>query len=273
MGSRQHTAGLREVNGARLHVEEDGAGPPVVLVHGFALDARMWEDQVGPLAARYRVTRHDARGFGRSSVPGTAPYAHTDDLAALVRQFGTGPAVIVGLSMGGAIALDFALDHPDLTRALVLIDAVVGGFVSPPAWDAEVTPVWQAARSSGVAAARPIWLGLSLFTHARRHPAAAARLQQMTDDYSGWHWVNHDPHRAADPPALHRLEQITAPTLVLVGEHDLPDFHAAARQVQARVAGARLEIVPAAGHMANMEAPEVVNRHLLAFLDGLPPLQ
>ena len=80
------TTGTLAHNGGDLHWEAAGAGQPVVLVHGFSLDRRMWDDQFAPLAEHFRVVRYDLRGFGKSSVP-NGPYSHVDDLAALVRRF------------------------------------------------------------------------------------------------------------------------------------------------------------------------------------------
>jgi pimeloyl-ACP methyl ester carboxylesterase len=117
-----------------------------------------------------------------------------------------------------------------------------------------------------VAAAKEHWLNDELFAPARQQPTVSARLRQMVSDYSGWHWVNHDPGSWADVPAIQRLDQLRLPTLILVGERDLPDFHRAASLIQTQAANARLVVLPGMGHMSNMEAPEAFNAMVLRFL-------
>lgn len=254
------------VNGTRLYYEVAGDGPPVALVHGFTLDTRMWDDQFLPLAERYRVVRYDARGFGRSDLPTGEPYGHQDDLRALLDHLGIGAAAVIGLSMGGGIAADYALAYPDRATALVLIDAAIGGHRWSAEWDAAVGPVWRGAREEGIPVAKGRWLALDLFAPANEQSAVGARLGEMVGDYSGWHWVNRDPGRGVKPPAMERLGELIAPTLAIVGERDLPDFHAIAARLGEGAPLARVVTVPGAGHMANMEDPAAVNRLLLDFL-------
>ena len=105
-----------------------------------------------------------------------------------------------------------------------------------------------------------------MFDSARRQPAVAAQLDRMIDAYSGWHWVNQDPARQGQPPAFACLELVDVPTLILVGERDVPDFRAVSDVLATRIPGARQVILPGVGHMANMEAPGRFNQ---AVLDGL----
>ena len=254
------------INGARLYYEVAGDGAPVVLVHGFTLDTRMWDDQFLPLAEHYRVVRYDVRGFGRSDLPTDTPYAHYDDLRGLLDHLGISAAAVIGLSMGGGIAADFALAHPDLTRALVLIDAALGGHAWSDEWQERWKPVSAGARQGGIAVGKERWLAHGLFAPANEQPAVGARLAAIVADYSGWHWVNRNPIRSLEPPAIDRLGEIAAPTLAIVGERDLADFHAIAANLREQAPQAQIVVVPGVGHMANMEAPEEVNRHLLAFL-------
>jgi pimeloyl-ACP methyl ester carboxylesterase len=122
-----------QVPGGELYFEVEGAGIPVVLVHGLALDARMWDDQVPALAGVATVVRYDLRGFGRSSRDASTPYSHAGDLWLLLDHLGVGEAVLVGLSMGGRIVVQAALVAPERVRALVLLDAVLDGVP----WDPE----------------------------------------------------------------------------------------------------------------------------------------
>jgi len=263
----QRRAGFAEVNGTRLYYEVAGSGEPVVLVHAFTLDTRMWDDQFEVLARDFRVIRYDARGFGKSAAPNPGePYSNAEDLAALLEQLDARRAHVVGLSMGGRFALDYAVTYPDGPRSLVVIDGVIGGWQWSREWIAAYAPIVEAGRRRDVAQAKSLWLGLALFAPARARAPVGARLKQMVDDYSGWHFVNQNPERAVSPPAVGRLGAIRAPTLVVVGELDLPDFQRMSERLEHDIPGARRATIPGAGHFANMEAPDGVTRALREFL-------
>ncbi|HLB16079.1 MAG TPA: alpha/beta fold hydrolase [Burkholderiales bacterium] len=263
----QRRTGFAEVNGTRLYYEVAGSGEPVVLVHAFTLDTRMWDDQFEVLARDFRVIRYDARGFGKSAAPNPGePYSNAEDLAALLDRLDARRAHVVGLSMGGRFALDYAVTYPDGPRSLVVIDGVIGGWQWSREWIAAYAPIVEAGRRRDVAQAKSLWLGLALFAPARARAPVGARLKQMVDDYSGWHFVNQNPERAVSPPAVGRLGAIRAPTLVVVGELDLPDFQRMSERLEHDIPGARRATIPGAGHFANMEAPDGVTRALREFL-------
>ena len=122
-------SGFADVNDASIYYEIAGKGDPLVLVHGFTLDTRMWDDQLSEFSKRYRVIRYDARGFGKSSVPEEGkPYSHAKDLKGLLDRLNVRKASVIGLSMGGSIAINFALEYPDYVSSLIPVDAVLGGF-------------------------------------------------------------------------------------------------------------------------------------------------
>jgi pimeloyl-ACP methyl ester carboxylesterase len=261
------------VNGTRLYVETAGSGDPVVLIPGFTLDTRMWDDQFVPLAERLRVIRYDLRGFGRSALPSGEAYSHVDDLQALLDRLEVPQATLVGLSKGGAVAIEFALTHPQRTRALVLIDTVLPGFAWSPELSARDGLVWQRAAEGGIPAAKESWLTHPLFVPAQSQPAVAARIKQIVDDYSGWHFVNSNPERGLDPPAARRLGELGMPVLAMAGELDVPDFRQITDLVCQQVPQARKRILSGVGHMSNMEAPEQVTAEILAFFeDSLSPI-
>src|SRR5882724_5696096 len=152
--------GFVDVDEGRLHYRVDGDGNPIVFLHGFGLDARMWDGEVESFAPEHAVVRYDLRGFGRSSLP-TAPFTHVADLRTLMEQLGLARAHVVGLSMGGGVAIDFALTPPEMVRSLVLVDTIVGGFK----WqenNEDMGAAWAAAKTGGLAAARAAWLGSPL---------------------------------------------------------------------------------------------------------------
>lgn len=261
----QKQDGFADVNGTRLYYETTGSGHPLVLIHGFTLDTRMWDDQFDVFAEQYQVMRYDLRGFGKSALPTTAPYTHHDDLRALMEHLGITHAHIMGLSLGGAVAVDFAVSYPEATASLIPVDAaLIGGYE----W-IEGRPsagIREQAHHAGLEAAKTFWLNHPLFAPAQEKPTVAARLVQIVETYSGWHMVNDDPVRVPEPPAIERLGTLRMPTLIIVGERDLFDFRCVADIMEERIARAKKVVMPGVGHMSNMENPEQFNEVVLEFL-------
>jgi 3-oxoadipate enol-lactonase len=156
------------VPGGELHYEAESDGVAVVLVHGLALDARMWDDQVPALKETARVVRYDLRGFGRSTRDADTPYSHADDLWLLLDHLGIDTAVLVGLSMGGRIVLEATLAAPQRVRALVLLDAVLDGVAWDPNSKRGIQAVGKALRRGGLEEAKAAWLSHGFFVPAQR---------------------------------------------------------------------------------------------------------
>jgi pimeloyl-ACP methyl ester carboxylesterase len=218
------------------------------------------------LRSKYRVIRYDSRGYGRSASPSNKKYSHTDDLKALLKYLEVSSAHLVGLSMGGLIALDFALAWPETVSSLVTVDAVLGGYHWNEAGDL-IRSVHRTALKHGIEAAKDLWLGSELFAPAMERDKVASRIRSMVKDYSGWHWLNRAPIRGNEPVAIDRLHQILCPTLVVVGQRDTADFHTIAEILRKEIPEARKTILPRAGHMANMEESEKFNEVLMEFLE------
>jgi pimeloyl-ACP methyl ester carboxylesterase len=260
--------GFAPTNGTSLYYEITGSGDPVVLLHGFSFNHRMWDDQADALSERYMVVRYDLRGFGRSA-PSEERYAHADDLKALLDHLAIGRTALMGLSLGGGAAINFSVIHPERVRALIVVDPSLGGFPWSEEFVTAQRELAATAREGGVEAARKRWLSIPIFTHTLANPAAAPRLRALVEDYSGWHWINPDPGRPFSPPAIERLGEITAPALVIVGELDTLDFQRIADTLAQSIPNARKEVLPGAGHMANLERPERFNELVLDFLNDV----
>jgi 3-oxoadipate enol-lactonase len=258
---------LMRDDGGWLHYAAAGDGEPVVFIHGFGLDAGMWDPQWQSFAQRHRVIRYDMRGYGGSSLP-EKPYSHVDDVLALIHSQGIAPVHVVGLSLGGRVALRLAAQQPSAVRSLTLADPALDGH----AWSADWLQRWRkmtdAAKRGDLAAAKKLWREHILFTPANSQPAVADSLRAMIDRYSGWHLLYPDPGTAPARPVAEMLPSIAVPTLVLVGELDLPDFQAIARRLDKAMPRAELRTIAGVGHMSNMEAPRVFNELVLGFLSG-----
>jgi pimeloyl-ACP methyl ester carboxylesterase len=261
--------GFAEVNGTRLYYEIVGRGHPIVLVHGFSSNVKNWDNQLEVFAKHFKVMRYDMCGFGKSALPTVGKeYSHTKDLKALLNQLGIDHACIVGSSMGGFIALDFTLEYPEMTKALILVSSGLGGFEG---WSKTHLEHWHAiqkeAKEKGAEAAKDLLTETPSFRKlAREKPNVALRYKQVISEYSGWHFVNIDPCRYIDPPAIERLQEISVPTLIIVGENDSQDFHRIATILDKKIQNSKSIIIKGAGHIPQISNPSEFNEAVLSFL-------
>jgi pimeloyl-ACP methyl ester carboxylesterase len=255
-----------DLDGVKIYYKREGQGAPVIFLHGFGLDCRLWQPQTGAFSKTYEVICFDLRGFGKSNITRVEPYCHHDDLKKLMKALGLPYAVLVGASLGGAVALDFTLENPEMVTRLVLVDSTVNGYPYTGVmrlWNKEA---WKLANSSGVESARLLWKQHPLFAPMAEHQTTWEMFCRMLDDYPGWHWNHRDPATKLDPPSLERLNEIFIPSLVIVGERDLPDFQEMADYLAAGLQNARKVILPEVGHLPNLEAAEAFNNIVLDFL-------
>ncbi|MFF8784427.1 alpha/beta fold hydrolase [Streptomyces sp. NPDC015125] len=253
----------------RLAYRDVGAGRPLVLLHGGFLDHGMWDDQIPVLAPDYRVIAPDARGHGGSS-NASKPFRQADDLAALLRHLDVGPAVLVGLSMGGGIAVDTALEHPDLVSALV----VSGVGTSEPAfqdpWVHEILAEQARALAAGNAEA---WV--EAFTRGAAGPhrtlddvdqEVVRRVRVMTRRTVAKHTGTEPVHLVPVTDTWERAAKITVPVLAVNGSIDSDDHIGMAERLVRSVANGRATAVEGTAHYPNMERPDTFNEILGRFL-------
>jgi 3-oxoadipate enol-lactonase len=260
-----HSLRLSRADGGWLHYTTAGDGDPVVLIHGFGLDLSMWDPQWLAFARRHRVIRYDLRGFGGSSLP-EGPYSHVEDLLALIDFLGTRPVHLVGLSLGGRVALRVAAQEPMAVRSLTLVDPALDGHTWTADWLQRWRKMTDAARRGDLGSAKKLWREHILFAPANTQPPVAEALRAMIDRYSGWHLSHPDPGSDPAVPVAESLAGISIPTLIMVGELDLPDFQAIARRLARDLGRAELRTIAGSGHMSNMEAPKLFNDLVLEFL-------
>lgn len=234
--------------------------PPVVLLHGLGTDRRIWLYQIPALCARLPVVAVDLRGHGRSSAP-DGEWTIADlarDVVRLLRHLGAEQAHLVGLSMGGMVAQQFALDYPYATASLVLADTCA--HVAPEA--AQAALEFIATHSMREIAETRITTGFSDAVDPRllRHLIEQVAL----NDHAAYQRAARAVF-AFDVAA--RLGEIAAPTLVLLGEADRTFPHPWMTALAERIRGARLVRLPGAGHLSNLERPQEFTRAVLEHLD------
>lgn len=255
---------------AELIGEMHGQGRTLVFLHAGVGDRRMWRAQVEALSPRARTVTYDRRGFGDTR-PHDEPYAHTDDLLAVLQHVGAERATLVGCSQGGKIALDFALAHPERVEALVLIAPAIGGAPAPETFPEAVETLLEeleAAEESGDvdrlnAVEARVWLD-GVLGHEGR---VTGELRDLFLDMNGvaLHAPQIGTERPADP-AWPRLAEIAVPTLVVIGDLDFPHVQERCARLPSLLGDARLVVMSGAAHLPSFERSAEFQGHLGAFL-------
>ncbi len=257
----------------KLYYEMQGAGEPLIFVHGHSLDSRMWREQVAAFADRYRVVTYDARGYGRSSKQREdLLFTHCDDLVTLMDALGIEKAHLVGLSMGGFIVGDLLAMYPERALTATLCEGHIRSTpsINHPMTDAERQEKQRsidAVHAEGMEAYKARW-----FANLMHGGSAAERMREplweMVDAWDGWQATHHEVHcyYAREAMDTLRSRQPLVPTLFIEGHR--PNREAPRPSEMMRyLPNSRMVVVPDCGHMVNMERPEVFNRELCRFLE------
>jgi 3-oxoadipate enol-lactonase len=257
------------LNGIELAYDEVGEGPPLLLLHAGIVDRRMWDDVVPAFAERFRVVRCDLRGYGETPLP-AGPFSYAADAAGLLDALGVEGAHVVGVSLGGHVALDLALAHPSSVDRLVLAGSGIDGWEH----DAELKAAWveeEAAFERGDLD-EAAWISVRtwLDSPTRDDQAVDPALRRRVFEMQRLALDHENPEAHGEwltPSRRERLGDVSAPTLVLVGELDQPGFGRIARFLAAGIPGARFEELPGVAHLPPMEDPTGFARTAIAFLE------
>ena len=270
VAAQEVSSGMARVAQPAVFWESAGSGPPVVMIHGGQMDRRMWDPQFLPYAKTYRVIRYDVRNYGRSA-SATSPYSDVDDLLAVLDTLKIARAHLVGLSLGGRIALEFTVAHPDRVASLVAVAPGLPGFPDEDQDDSRWPTMLRAAQEKGGEAAAELWLSDPFMVPAMENPAIAPKLRQLALE-NGRAWLANPylPMRP-DPPVAKRLGEIRVPTLVVVGDRDIRHMQKIADKLTTDIPGAKKVVIAGAGHISNMEKPAEFDAAVLPFLKAQPP--
>lgn len=263
------------LHGVDIFYEEHGEGFPLILSHEFAGDYRSWEPQVRFFARRYRVITYNARGYPPSDVPTDASAYSQDqaveDVKGLMDALGISIAHVGGLSMGGNVALNFGLTHPQMAKSLIVAGTGTGS-TDPEGFKQNVSERADRMDAEGMAS-------LDGYTQG------PARVGFMRKDPNGWQefadqFMEHSPIGSAHtfrevqgkrPPIFaleDRLKALTVPTLIMTGDEDDPCIEPSVFMKRC-IPGAGLVVIPRAGHAINLEDPDLFNRSVLDFLTAV----
>jgi 3-oxoadipate enol-lactonase len=257
------------LDGVQLGYEEAGAGLPLLMLHAFPLDRRMWKPQIGALVSRCRCIVPDLRGFGESSVsPPFTMERYAEDVVGLLDHLDVERAVVAGLSMGGYVALALWRRYPERVRALVLADTRAGA--DDEEGRARRRELIEVVESQGASAIANRQIASMVGRTSR---------EKLPDVYDSIHAMMCDAPAAgivgaleammSRPDSTPTLPTIDVPTLIIVGDEDAITPPREAAAMHEKIPGSRLEILAQAGHMSNMERPAAFNHVLSEFVARL----
>lgn len=274
MPTVQTKSGFVNNGNAQLYYETAGQGVPFVMIHAGVADSRQWNNEFASFAQNYQVVRYDMRGYGKSE-PVEGEFNHMDDLVAVVDALELHePVVIMGCSMGGGLATDFALTHPSRVRALIMVGSGPSGLeldVPRSAKFAEAEKAFESGDLDLVCEIETqIWFDGMGRTPEQVNQTMRKLLYEMNRQALA-HEVKQLGKRLPNTqtPAFDRLSDLKMPVLIIVGEHDTPYILAAADYMVERIPSAQKVVIKDAAHLPNMDHPDEFQTYVTNFLERL----
>jgi 3-oxoadipate enol-lactonase len=258
-------SGHLDVGGSKIYYEDCGSGASVVLLHDGLLHSITWDSVWEPLCRKYHAVRYDRRGYGRSDVP-KKEFSPTDDLAALLTHLTIPHAVVVGNSSGAALAIDFALEHPEMVEGLFLIGPVIDGMDVSPSFIERGKKNNAPLANGDVKGAAENWSKDQYIIGEGHDPIRKKLYEGLIDNPQNLKYTGEFQARDSTP-AVKRMGEIHIPTRILVGEFDISDVHAHAGAIEEGIAGSERDVIINAGHLVQLEQSEIVLDKLTAFVD------
>lgn len=267
-------SGLAAINDALIYYEIAGEGQPLVMIHAGVADNRQWNNEFEYFAKRFRVLRYDLRGYGKSE-PVAGEFSHLQDLSALLDTLHLDhPTILMGCSMGGGLAMDFALSHPARVKALIMVDSGPSGLAldvpAPDKFEA-AEQAYNAGDLDQVAEIETqIW-----FDGMGRSPGQVNQAMRRLAYEMNRNALSLEARELgkrlpdAQVPAVERLSELHLPVLVIVGDQDIPYIQAAADYMLEKIPTARKAVIQDAAHLPNMDHPEEFQRKVAAFLEDV----
>ncbi|PJI08086.1 MULTISPECIES: alpha/beta fold hydrolase [Clostridium] len=260
-----YTDGFAKVNNTRLYYEVTGKGETIVLIHSGLTDLRQWDDQFDFLGKHFRVIRYDIRGFGKSDISNKS-FSHFEDLKALFDYLNIKKAHLIGVSMGGSIAIDFTLQYPELVNSLILSGPSLNGYnftVDDKSKLMSLAVMSIARRDKDFNKSVEFMLNTPVWRQS--NPKAHQRLKSMLLDTS-LEWALKDIAEIAKPPAVERLSEISQRTLLIIGSEDSEPIKEIAGVLESDITTVKKVEIKDTGHLPNLDKPDEFNKIVLEFL-------
>jgi len=274
MADFQTKTDFANINNAQIYYETAGKGTPLVMIHAGVADSRQWNNEFVDFVQYYQVVRYDMRGYGKSE-PVDGDFSHMSDLISLLDTLELQvPLFMMGCSMGGGLAMDFALAQPSRVKALIMVDSAPSGLkldLPTPAKFAEAEKAFDNGDLDLVAEIETqIWFDGMNRTSDQVNKVMRKLVYEM-DRTALSHEIKQLGKRLpnTDAPAFDRLTEIEIPLLVMVGAHDTPYILASADYMIEKIRSAQKVIIEDAAHLPNMEHPDRFQEIIKNFLNGL----
>jgi 2-hydroxy-6-oxonona-2,4-dienedioate hydrolase len=274
MSTSEIKSGYAGINHAQIYYETAGKGTAFVMIHAGVADSRQWNNEFAYFAQKYQVVRYDLRGYGKSE-PVDGEFSHMGDLVSLLDILGLHePLIIMGCSMGGGLAMDFALTNPSRVKALIMVDAGPSGLeldVETPSKFADAEKAFNAGDLDLVAEIETqIWFDGMDRTSEQVNQTMRKLLYEM-DRTALSHEMKQLGKRLPNTqtPAFDRLQDLAMPVLIIVGAHDTPYILAAAEYMVKNIRSGRIIRIEDAAHLPNMDHPRAFQAAVSSFLESL----
>lgn len=257
------------VRNGKMYFEMAGTGKPLLLLHSGIADHRMWAEQRSEFSRHLQVVTPDFRGYGKSSIP-DEPFRHYEDIHGLIQHLGFTSVNIAGCSLGGKVAIEMAIAYPGMVSRLILIAPGMPGYEyrdkETLAKDALLEGLIATGRREEVADMLvDIWMvGLKRHRETVDSSARALVRDMILDNYASV--TDEYPETPPGFDMMSRLVEIRIPTLVMIGDSDLPDMQAISQLVAGRIHGAKRQLIPDAAHLPNLENSVLFNQSVIDFL-------
>jgi pimeloyl-ACP methyl ester carboxylesterase len=270
--------GFAEINGAKLYYQLAGEGQPFVMIHAGISDHRMWKNEFDTYAKKYQVLSFDMRGYGKSE-PVEGKFNIQDDFESLLDALDINtPMILMGCSIGAGLAMDFTLTYPDRVHSLILIGGAPRGIelemlgleVEEPV--ALFEQAEKAFEANNLDLATELDMQIWFDGMGRSKDDVNAEVRQLAYDINriviGYEAKDIGEHirKEFDKPAVERLDELTLPTLIIVGENDIPFIVASADYMEDHILNAIKAIIPNSAHLPNMEHPHIFQEIIDTFL-------
>lgn len=274
MSTSQTTSGFVNNGNAKIYYESAGTGMPLVMIHAGVADRRQWNNEFAYFSQSYQVVRYDLRGYGKSE-PVEGEFSHLSDFASVVDALEIHePFILMGCSMGGTLAMDFALKHPAGVKAVIMVGSSPSGLdldVPTPAKFADAEKAFEAGDLDLVAEIETqIWFDGMGRTPEQVNPAMRKLLYEM-NQLALYNEARQLGKRLpnTEVSAVERLKDLDIPVLIVAGSHDIPIVLAAADYMEENIKFARKIMIEDAAHLPNMDQPHEFQGIVQEFLKSL----
>lgn len=257
-----------KINDISLHYSIYGSGKSVILIHGNFLDSRIWEYQIEELSNENKVISYDLRGYGKSDIPRSS-FSHIEDMKSLIDNLDIHDVTLVGSSLGGSIAIDFALEYPNIVQKLILVAPALTGYKYPFRLNIEVMQNLLTKKRKGSQAAIEKFIASAYWKYMfppKENKAAREMVLGIIRDEKNFYSWNPSLYKVSDVNTMKRLGDINVPTLVVLSDRDKGFNIKVGNYIHENIKNSTKQEISDCGHLPFVEKPQEFNKLVLDFM-------